>query len=44
MTEVLAAVDLSGMSTFAIAAGVAIVGVALVFAGVKLSKRAVSRV
>ena len=41
MADIFAAVDLTSVSTFVTGAGVLIVGVALAFKGIFLSKRAV---
>ena len=41
MADIFAAVDLSTVATFVGVAGVAIVGIALAFKGITLSKRAV---
>jgi hypothetical protein len=43
MTEIFAAVDLAGVATFVAASGVLIVGIALAFKGIGLSKRAVGQ-
>jgi len=43
MTEIFAAVDMSGVATFVGTVGVLIVGVAMAFKGISLSKRAVSK-
>lgn len=43
MTDIFAAVDLSGVATFVGTAGVAIVGVAMAFKGITLAKRAVNK-
>ncbi|KGD62912.1 major coat protein [Alcanivorax jadensis T9] len=43
MADIFAAVDFSGVATFVGAAGVAIVGIALAYKGITLSKRAVNK-
>jgi hypothetical protein len=43
MATILAAVDLSGISAFVVASGVLIVGIAMAFKGITLSKRAVNK-
>lgn len=43
MSEIFAAVDMAGVATFVGATGVLIVGIALAFKGISLSKRAVSK-
>lgn len=43
MEEILAAVDLSSVLTFAGAAGVVVIGIALAFKGMDLGKRAVRK-
>jgi len=43
MTDIFAAVDMAGVSTFVGATGVLIVGVSLAYKGISLAKRAVSK-
>jgi len=43
MTEIFAAVDLSGVQTFVVAAGVLVVGIALATKGISLAKRVISK-
>lgn len=43
MAEIFTAVDLTSVATFVGSAGVLIVGIALAFKGISLSKRAVNR-
>ena len=43
MADIFAAVDLTGIATFVIAAGVIVIGVALAFKGISLGKRAISK-
>lgn len=43
MTDIFAAVDLSGVATFVTAAGVLIIGIAMAFKGITLGKRAVNK-
>lgn len=43
MADIFAAVDLTSVATFVAGAGVLIVGVALAFKGISLSKRAVNK-
>lgn len=43
MADIFAAVDLSGVAAFVTASGVLIVGIAMAFKGIDLSKRAVRK-
>ncbi|SOZ97313.1 phage coat protein [Cupriavidus taiwanensis] len=43
VADIFAAVDLSTVSTFVIATGVVIVGIALAFKGISLAKRGVNK-
>ena len=43
MEEIFEAVDLTGVSAFVVLAGVAIVGIAMAFKGIVLSKRTVNK-
>ncbi len=43
MADIFAAVDLTSVNTFIVASGVLIVGAALAFKGISLSKRAVNK-
>lgn len=43
MADVFAAVDLSGVTTFIVAAGVLVVGIALATKGIALAKRVISK-
>jgi hypothetical protein len=43
MADIFAAVDLSGVATFAIAAGILVIGIAMAFKGTDLGKRAVRK-
>lgn len=43
MAEIFAAVDLSTVATFVGATGVVVVGIAMAFKGITLSKRAVNK-
>lgn len=43
MSEIFAAVDLSGVATFVGTAGVLIVGIALAMKGISLAKRAIGK-
>lgn len=43
MTVILAAVDLTGISTWVVASGVLIIGIAMAFKGIDLGKRGVKK-
>ena len=43
MADIFAAVDLSSVATFVAATGVVVVGIALAFKGIDLSKRAIRK-
>lgn len=43
MTDIFAAVDLSGVATFVGSAGVLVIGIAMAFKGITLGKRAVNK-
>lgn len=43
MSNILAAVDLSAVTTFVSTTGVIIIGIAMAFKGISLAKRAVSK-
>lgn len=43
MTEIFAAVDLGGVTTWVVASGVLIIGIAMAFKGIDLGKRGVRK-
>jgi len=43
MSDIFAAVDLTGVATFVAAAGILVIGIALAYKGISLAKRAIGK-